>query len=81
MEHDKVTTLELSCSQPLLLMALPLSLARCDCCWCCSILLLLFAFQMSLRGIAIAIPRLSLLLLPADSRRDFILVGVINFVV
>lgn len=75
MEHDKVTTLELSCSQPLL-MALPLSLARCDC--CCSILLLLFAFQMSLRGIAIAIPRLSLL---ADSRRDFILVGVINFVV
>lgn len=77
MEHDKVTTLELSCSQPLL-MALPLSLARCDC--CCSILLLLFAFQMSLRGIAIAIPRLSLLLL-ADSRRDFILVGVINFVV
>lgn len=80
MEHDKVTTLELSCSQPLLLMALPLSLARCDCCCCCSILLLLFAFQMSLRGIAIAIPRLSLLL-PADSRRDFILVGVINFVV
>lgn len=79
MEHDKVTTLELSCSQPLLLMALPLSLARCDC--CCSILLLLFAFQMSFRGIAIAIPRLSLLLLPADSRRDFILVGVINFVV
>lgn len=79
MEDDKVTTLELSCSQPLLLMALPLSLARCDCC-CCSILLLLFAFQMSLRGIAIAIPRLSLLL-PADSRRDFILVGVINFVV
>lgn len=78
MEHDKVTTLELSCSQPLL-MSLPLSLPRCDCCCCCSILLLLFAFQMSLRGIAIAIPRLSRLL--AASRRDFILVGVINFVV